>query len=164
CCEDSLSDHYLPRPFNDIEPLRSMIDQGAELIVNLSASPFSMQKPAIRHEMVATLARTYHRPIFYCNAVGGNDQLIFDGNSIAVNASGGLIAQLPAFREHEQIVDTDATAAVEFREEPAPEQLFAALSLGLRDYLRKCNFKSAVLGLSGGVESAVVAVIAVEPL
>ena len=114
--------------------------------------------------MVAALARTYHRPIFYCNAVGGNDQLIFDGNSIAVNASGGLIAQLPSFREHEQIVDSDSTSAFEFREESTPEQLFAALSLGLRDYLRKCNFKSAVLGLSGGVDSAVVAVIAVEAL
>src|SRR6266513_1572551 len=76
----------------------------------------------------------------------------------------GLIAQLPAFREHEQIVDTESTAAVEFREESTPEQLFAALSLGLRDYLRKCNFKSAVLGLSGGADSAVVAVIGVEAL
>src|SRR5207244_1537955 len=93
-----------------------------------------------------------------------NDQLIFDGNSIAVNSSGGLIAQLPAFREHEQIVDTESTAAVEFREESTPEQLFAALSLGLRDYLRKCNFKSAVLGLSGGIDSAVVAAIAADAL
>src|SRR5256885_6263018 len=114
--------------------------------------------------MVATLARTYRRPIFYCNMVGGNDQLIFDGNSIAVNSSGGLIAQLPAFREHEQVVDTGATTAAEFREESTPEQLFGALSLGLRDYLRKCNFKSAVLGLSGGIDSAGTAVLAVDAL
>src|SRR5436309_6746918 len=163
-CADIWTEHYLPRPLYDCEPTRSLIEQGAEVILNLSASPFTLHKPAIRYEMVATLARTYHRPIFYCNAVGGNDQLIFDGNSIAVNSSGGLIAQLPAFREHEQIVDTDSTAAIEFREESTPEQLFAALSLGLRDYLRKCNFKSAVLGLSGGVDSAIVAVIAVEAL
>jgi len=163
-CEDIWTEHYLPRPLYDCEPTRSLIEQGADIILNLSASPFTLHKPAIRYEMVATLARTYQRPIFYCNAVGGNDQLIFDGNSIAVNSSGGLIAQLPAFREHEQIVDTESTAAVEFREESTPEQLFAALSLGLRDYLRKCNFKSAVLGLSGGVDSAVVAVIAVEAL
>jgi NAD+ synthase (glutamine-hydrolysing) len=130
----------------------------------LSASPFTWHKPAIRYEMVAALARTYKRPIFYCNAVGGNDQLIFDGNSIAVNAAGKLIAQLPAFREHEQVIDTDSTAAVDFREEPAPAQLFPALSLGLRDYLRKCGFKSAVLGLSGGIDSAVVAAIAVDAL
>src|SRR5437762_5956820 len=163
-CEDIWTEHYLPRPLYDCEPTRSLIEQGADIILNLSASPFTLHKPAIRYEMVATLARTYQRPIFYCNAVGGNDQLIFDGNSIAVNSSGGLIAQLPAFREDEQIVDTESTAAVEFREESTPEQLFAALSLGLRDYLRKCNFKSAVLGLSGGVDSAVVAVIAVEAL
>jgi len=163
-CEDIWTEHYLPRPLYDCEPTRSLIEQGADVILNLSASPFTLHKPAIRYEMVATLARTYQRPICYCNAVGGNDQLIFDGNSIAVNSSGGLIAQLPAFREHEQIVDTHSTVAVEFREESTPEQLFAALSLGLRDYLRKCNFKSGVLGLSGGVDSAVVAVIAVESL
>src|SRR5213075_3408399 len=146
-CEDIWTEHYLPRPLYDCEPTRSLIEQGADIILNLSASPFTLHKPAIRYEMVATLARTYQRPIFYCNMVGGNDQLIFDGNSIAVNSSGGLIAQLPAFREHAQIVDTESTAAAEFREESTPEQLFAALSLGLRDYLRKCNFKSAVLGL-----------------
>src|SRR5467141_1761677 len=157
-CEDIWTEHYLPRPLYDCEPTRSLIEQGADVILNLSASPFTLHKPAIRYEMVATLARTYKRPIFYCNAVGGNDQLIFDGNSIAVNASGGLIAQLPAFREHEQIVDTDSTSSIEFRDESTSEQLFPALSLGLRDYLRKCNFKSAVLGLSGGIDSAVVGV------
>jgi NAD+ synthetase len=141
-----------------------LIEQGAEIILNLSASPFTLHKPAIRYEMVATLARTYHRPIFYCNAVGGNDQLVFDGNSIAVNASGKLIARLPAFREHEQIVDTEATSEIEFREQSTPEQLFNALSLGVGDYLRKCGFKSAVLGLSGGVDSAVVAAIATNAL
>ncbi|HLW34502.1 MAG TPA: NAD+ synthase [Chthoniobacterales bacterium] len=163
-CEDIWTEHYLPRPLYDCEPTRRLIEQGAEIILNLSASPFTLQKPAIRYEMVATLARTYQRPIFYCNMVGGNDQLIFDGNSIAVNPAGGLIARLPAFREHEQIVGTDSAAAIEFRETPAPEQLFHALSLGLRDYLRKCNFKSAVLGLSGGVDSAVVAAIAAHAL
>jgi NAD+ synthetase len=163
-CEDIWTEHYLPRPLYDCEPTRSLIEQGAEIILNLSASPFTLHKPAIRYEMVATLARTYKRPIFYCNAVGGNDQLIFDGNSIAVNSSGALVAQLPAFHEHEQIVDTDSKDALEFREESTPEQLFPALSLGLRDYLQKCGFKSAVLGLSGGIDSAVVAAIAVDAL
>ncbi|HZR78532.1 MAG TPA: NAD+ synthase [Chthoniobacterales bacterium] len=163
-CEDIWTEHYLPRPLYDCEPTRALIEQGAEIILNLSASPFILHKPAIRHEMVATLARTYKRPIFYCNAVGGNDQLVFDGNSIAVNASGRLIDQLPGFREHEQIIDTDSTDTTEFREQSSPEQLFHALSLGLRDYLRKCNFKSAVLGLSGGIDSAVVAAIAAHAL
>jgi NAD+ synthetase len=114
--------------------------------------------------MVAALARTYQRPICYCNAVGGNDQLVFDGTSIAVNSSGALIAQLQSFREDEAIVDTEAGATIEFREGEMPEDLFAALSLGVRDYLRKCDFKSAVLGLSGGIDSAVVATIAVDAL
>src|SRR5438552_2471034 len=163
-CEDIWTEHYLPRPLYDVEPVRSLIEQGAEIIVNLSASPFHLHKPAIRREMVGALARAYQRPICYCNAVGGNDQLIFDGNSIAVNASGELIAQLASFREDEAVIDTEASSVIEFRQGKAPEELFSALSLGLRDYLRKCNFKSAVLGLSGGVDSAVVAVIAVDAL
>jgi len=123
-----------------------------------------LHKPAVRHEMVGALARAYQRPICYCNAVGGNDQLVFDGTSIAVNSSGALIAQLQSFREDEAIVDTEAGSTIEFREGKTPEDLFAALSLGVRDYLRKCDFKSAVLGLSGGIDSAVVAAIAVDAL
>src|SRR5204862_170042 len=87
-----------------------------------------------------------------------------DGNSIAVNAFGKLIAQLAAFREDEKVVDTDSTTTIEFREGKPAEELFAALSLGVRDYFRKCNFHSAVVGLSGGVDSAVTAVIAVDAL
>src|SRR4029077_12613177 len=93
-CEDIWTEHYLPRPLYDVEPVKSLVEQGAELIVNLSASPFSLHKPWIRLEMVGALASTYQRPIFYCNAVGGNDQLVFDGNSIAVDSTGKLIAQL----------------------------------------------------------------------
>src|ERR1700719_3583509 len=166
-CEDIWTEHYLPRPLYDCEPVRSLVEQGAEIIVNLSSSPFSLHKPAIRYEMVAGLARAYQRPICYCNLVGGNDQLVFDGNSFAVNADGKLIAQLAAFREDEKVVDTDSNATIEFHEGPAgagSEELFAALSLGVRDYFRKCNFHSAVIGLSGGVDSAVTAVIAVDAL
>src|SRR5215470_4375293 len=163
-CEDIWTEHYLPRPLYDCEPVRSLVEQGAELIVNLSSSPFSLHKPAIRYEMVAGLARSHQRPICYCNLVGGNDQLVFDGNSFALNAGGKLIAQLAAFREDEKIVDTDSTATVEFHEGKTPEELFAALSLGVRDYFRKCNFHSAVIGLSGGVDSAVTVVIAVDAL
>src|SRR5882762_4993520 len=163
-CEDIWTEHYLPRPFYDVEPVHSLVEQGADIIVNLSSSPFSLHKPAIRYEMVAGLARAYQRSICYCNLVGGNDQLVFDGGSIAVNAAGNLIAQLAAFREDEKIVDTDSTAVIEFREGKPPEELFAALSLGVRDYFRKCNFHSAVIGLSGGVDSAVTAVIAIDAL
>src|SRR5262249_9355488 len=88
----------------------------------------------------------------------------FDGNSFAVNSAGNVIAQLAAFREDERVVDTDSTAAIEFHEGKTAEQIFAALSLGLRDYCRKCNFHSVVVGLSGGVDSAVTAVIAADAL
>jgi len=163
-CEDIWTEHYLPRPLYDCEPVRSLVEQGAEIIVNLSSSPFSLHKPAIRYELVAGLARAHQRPICYCNLIGGNDQLVFDGDSIAVNPAGNLIAQLAAFREDEKVVDTDSTEIIEFREAKTPEQLFAALSLGLRDYCRKCNFRSAVVGLSGGIDSAVTAVIAADAL
>src|SRR6266498_1457343 len=163
-CEDIWTEHYLPRPFYDVEPVRGLTELGAQIIVNLSSSPFTLHKPAIRYEMVAGLARTYRLPICYSNVVGGNDQLVFDGNSIAVNFAGNLIAQLPAFEESEVVVDTESNSVIEFHEGKTPELLSAALSLGVRDYLRKCNFKSAVLGLSGGVDSAVTAVIAVDAL
>jgi NAD+ synthase (glutamine-hydrolysing) len=163
-CEDIWTDDYLPRPLYDLEPMRNLVEQRVEIIVNLSASPFRLGAPACRFEMIAAQARAFQRPICYCNVVGGDDQLIFDGNSIAVNASGNLIAQLAAFREDAKIVDTDSTDAIEFQEGKTPEQLFAALSLGVRDYFRKCNFHSAVIGLSGGVDSAVTAVIAVDAL
>jgi len=164
-CEDIWTEHYLPRPLYDIDPVGKLVEQGAEIIVNLSSSPFALHKPAIRYELVAGSARAHRRPICYCNLVGGNDQLVFDGNSIAVNADGKLIAQLAAFREDERVVDTDSIEAIEFHQAAAePEELFAALSLGVRDYFRKCNFHSAVMGLSGGVDSAVTAVIAVDAL
>lgn len=163
-CEDIWTEHYLPRPLYDCEPVRSLVEQGAEMIVNLSSSPFSLRKPAIRYEMVAGLARAHQRPISYCNLIGGNDQLLFDGNSFAVNSAGNVIAQLAAFREDERVVDTDSSSAIPFHEGKIPEQIFGALSLGLCDYCRKCNFRSVVVGLSGGVDSAVTAVIAADAL
>jgi NAD+ synthase (glutamine-hydrolysing) len=163
-CEDIWTDEYLPRPLYDVEPVRNLVEGGAEIILNLSASPFRLGVPACRLEMIVAQARAYQRPICYCNVVGGNDQLVFDGHSIAMNRSGNLIAELAAFREDEKVIDTESTAAIGFHEGKTPEQLFAALSLGVRDYFRKCNFHSAVIGLSGGIDSAVTAVIAVDAL
>jgi NAD+ synthase (glutamine-hydrolysing) len=163
-CEDIWTERYLPRPLYDVEPVRSLVEQGAEIILNLSASPFGLGKPAVRREMVATLARAHGRSICYCNAVGGNDQLVFDGNSIAVNSRGELIAQLAGFRTAEEIVETEITQPVQLPKSDDMADLFEALSLGVRDYLTKCNFKSAVLGLSGGIDSAVVAAVAVNAL
>jgi NAD+ synthase (glutamine-hydrolysing) len=163
-CEDIWTERYLPRPFYDVDPVRALVAQKAEMILNVSASPFSLRKPAVRREMISGLAGAYQRPIFYCNAVGGNDQLVFDGNSIAVNARGQLLAQLPAFEEASVIVDSDSVQGPELAAADIIEELYYALRLGLRDYLAKCGFKSAVLGLSGGIDSAVVAAIAVDAL
>jgi len=163
-CEDIWTERYLPRPFYDVDPVRALVAQEAEMILNVSASPFSLRKPAVRREMISGLAGTYQRPIFYCNAVGGNDELVFDGNSIAVNARGQLLAQLPAFEEASVIVDSESVQAPEIPSADIVQELYSALRLGLRDYLAKCGFKSAVLGLSGGIDSAVVAAIAVDAL
>lgn len=163
-CEDIWTEHYLPRPLYDVEPVRALMEQGAEFIVNLSASPFHLHKPGVRREMVGALARAYQRPIFYCNSIGGNDQLVFDGNSIAVNAKGEIISQLKSFEEDEAVIDSSVKAHVDLRERALAHDLFDALSLGLRDYVYKCGFKSVVLGLSGGIDSAIVAAIAANAL
>lgn len=163
-CEDIWTETYLPRALYEAEAVRALTRKGAEMVVNLSASPFSLGKPERRREMLAALAREHACPIVYCNLVGGNDQLIFDGNSVALNRAGELIAQLPAFRTAEAIVETDSTEVIVPAPRDAMADLHGALSLGVRDYLAKCNFKSAVLGLSGGIDSAVVAAIAVDSL
>lgn len=163
-CEDIWTEDYLPRPLYETELVRGLTSKGAEIIVNLSASPFGLGKLAVRREMVAALARSYGCPIVYCNVVGGNDQLVFDGSSIAFNQAGQLITQLPSFQSAEAVVETDATTALAV---PSPEpmaELYGALSLGVHDYLAKCHFKAAVLGLSGGIDSAVVAAIATGSL
>jgi len=163
-CEDIWTERYLPRPFYEVDPVRALVTQEAEMILNVSASPFSLRKPAVRREMICGLAGTYQRPIFYCNAVGGNDQLVFDGNSIAVNANGQLLTQLPGFEEASVVVDSESPPRSKIASADIVQELYAALRLGLRDYLAKCGFKSAVLGLSGGIDSAVVAAIAVDAL
>jgi NAD+ synthetase len=163
-CEDIWTEKYLPRRLYEFDPLCALISAGAEMILNLSASPFCLGKPSRRCEMLSALAAQHNVPIFYCNAVGGNDQLVFDGNSLAVAAGGQLLAQLPAFAESIQIVDTESAPLPGCPPKEEAKELFEALSLGLRDYLRKCGFKGVVLGLSGGIDSAVTAAIAVHAL
>lgn len=163
-CEDIWVEKYLPRRLYDTDPIAALVEQGAEMIINISASPYCADKPQRRFEMLASLAQTHHVPIFYCNATGGNDQLVFDGNSLAVNAKGDLLRHLPGFTEVLAVIDSEGSALPAFRPTPLAEEIFQALSLGLRDYLRKCGFKSVVLGLSGGIDSAVTAAIAVDAL
>ncbi len=163
-CEDIWCEPYLPRPLYAADPARSLLAQGAEMILNVSASPFQCGKPRRRYEMIASLAARYRVPFVYCNSVGGNDELIFDGNSCAFNAQGGALGHLGGFVEEVAVIDLDGPVQPL---PPLPEEsaeLFPALVLGLKDYFAKCGFKSAVLGLSGGIDSAVTAALAVEAL
>jgi NAD+ synthetase len=163
-CEDIWTEKYLPRRLYDFDPVTTLVGAGAELIVNISASPFCVGKPLRRCEMLASLAARHRVPLVYCNAVGGNDQLVFDGNSLAFSAEGSPLSQLPAFEEALKIVETDGAPLPGCQAMSESQELFEALTLGLRDYLRKCGFKSVVLGLSGGIDSAVTAAIAVQAL
>ncbi len=165
-CEDIWSREYLPRELYDCDPLATLVAQGAKIILNLSASPFEVGKPRRRFEMLSVRARAHRVPIAYCNMLGGNDELIFDGNSFAVSETGACLAQLASFRAENALIEirnpkSEIRNPAFQREE---EELFAALVLGTRDYLAKCGFKSAVLGLSGGIDSAVTAVIASHAL
>ena len=137
---------------------------GAEIVVSMSAAPFRVGGSPARQESFCRLARLCGRPVIFVNQVGGNDELVFDGASLAAGGDGTLLARAKAFEEDLLLVDTDAPPG---RCEPVGEQtaqLAAALKLGLRDYVRKCGFQSVVLGLSGGLDSAVVAAIAADAL
>jgi NAD+ synthase (glutamine-hydrolysing) len=162
-CEDIWTDKYLRHDLYHCDPVARMVALGASVIVNLSSSPFFVGKPVLRREMVSELAVQHGVPFFYCNAVGANDELIFDGNSFAINKQGGTTAVLLAFAEQVAVVDSDSEVIAETAT-PPEEEIFRALVLGVRDYFAKCGFRTAVLGLSGGIDSAVTAAIAVEAL
>ncbi|MBV9297424.1 MAG: NAD+ synthase [Verrucomicrobia bacterium] len=162
-CEDIWTDKYLDRNLYYQDPVSVLIAKGARLILNLSSSPYSVGKPALRRKMVSERAIFFGVPFYYCNAVGGNDELIFDGNSFAIDASGGTLFRMSGFRE--EVGVAESSAAPFLSDELSPEhEVYEALILGVRDYFSKCGFKSAVLGLSGGIDSAVTAAIAVAAL
>jgi NAD+ synthase (glutamine-hydrolysing) len=164
-CEDIWTAENLPRRLYDRSPLAGLVSSGATGILNLSASPFQAGKPARRAAMLREVARTHALPLAYCNAVGGNDQLVFDGNSLVAGPSGRAAAAAP-FAE-------DCLVA-EFSDSPGEglcpphsvrddlEDVHDALVLGIRDYMSKCGFKTCVLGLSGGIDSALTAALAVR--
>jgi NAD+ synthase (glutamine-hydrolysing) len=162
-CEDIWTDKYLRWDLYQQDPVSVLVSKGARVILNLSSSPYSVGKPALRRKMVSELAEIYRVPFFYCNAIGGNDQLIFDGNSFAIDASGKTNFQMPGFCEEVRVAESAAEAFLPTDLSPEQE-IGEALVLGVRDYFSKCGFKSAVLGLSGGIDSAVTAAIAVEAL
>jgi len=164
-CEDIWTEEDLQRPFYDRDPVGELIGNGAEILVNLSASPFHLGKPAVRRAMIGGIARRAKAPVVYCNTVGANDQLVFDGHSLVASANGRIVAQMDGFAEACRVVDVGVTADDDVPWDGCePAQLHAALVLGLRDYVTKCGFSSVCLGLSGGIDSAVTAVLAVEAL
>ena len=163
-CEDVWNDDsFWADPRYRANPVDGLVKQGAEVVVNVSASPWNLGKEGMRREMLASLATNAQRPVVYCNAVGGNDELVFDGGSLALNAQGEVLAAGAQFTEALVAVDLDGTVqAVSEPQEMA--LLHDALVLGVQDYLGKCGFRSAVIGLSGGIDSAVTAALAVKAL
>lgn len=163
-CEDVWVDEPRPGRPPGCDPPGRLADAGATAILNLSASPFESGKPARRMEMLRALALRIRLPIFYCNAVGGNDHLVFDGNSLAIASDGRLLRRGAAFAEERCVVDTARPLPMVA---PAPDplrDLHDALVLGLRDYIGKSGMTSCLLGLSGGIDSALAACLAVEAL
>ena len=164
-CEDMWNDEdywderrYRPNPASDLS------NAGAQILLNCSASPWHLGKGEARHAMFSQLAAKTRCPIVYCNLVGGNDELVFDGGSLVFDGQGRLLAEGRRFEEDLIVVDLDTAVPVCPATPPPEEQVFQALTLGLRDYVHKCGFKSVVLGLSGGIDSALTAVIGVAAL
>jgi NAD+ synthetase len=164
-CEDAWNDkNFWPRRLYAVDPMEELMRQHPAVHINLSSSPFWHSKRTIRREMLAAIACRDGIPVLMSNQVGGNDSLIFDGSSLALNARGELIAQAASFVEDLVIVDPFRALPVEVPEDNATEAAYCALVLGTRDYVRKCGFRKAIVGLSGGIDSALVAAIAAEAL
>ncbi|MBL7052622.1 MAG: NAD+ synthase [Candidatus Marinimicrobia bacterium] len=154
-CEDLWDDDY------NFKVTEELIQNGAEIIINVSASPFYTGKSSRRIQLARR--KSLKTPLVYCNLIGGQDELIFDGNSFAINEKGKLVAQLNSFEEELKEIKLTSEITEELTLEK-PEDNFRAISLGIRDYFRKSGLEKAVIGLSGGIDSAVVAVIAVDAL
>jgi NAD+ synthase (glutamine-hydrolysing) len=163
-CEDLWTAEYLPRDFYGRSPLDELAASGIDLLLNLSASPFEAGKPVKRRLMLSAIARRLKVPLVYANLVGGNDQLVFDGHSLAFDAEGHLAAELPGFREVNALATIPAAVPVDLAGHSDVSDIHDALVLGLRDYLAKCGFHQVVIGLSGGIDSAVTAALAVAAL
>jgi NAD+ synthase (glutamine-hydrolysing) len=171
-CEDCWNDKdFWEQRRYTFDPMEELVARGAGILLNISASPYSMYKHESKRSMLAAIARKHGRPLIYVNQVGGNDDLVFDGRSMAFSARGEMLGSSPAFEEAVTLIEVEPGAG------PAPrlldsywlaptltveEEIHKALVLGTRDYAGKCGFKSAVLGLSGGIDSALVAAIAGE--
>jgi NAD+ synthase (glutamine-hydrolysing) len=163
-CEDIWNDkNFWTKHLYERDPVAELVAKGAQVIINLSASPYTIDKRNLRTDMLRALARDHAKPVVYVNQVGGNDSLIFDGSSLAVMPDGRVAAQARSFEEDLVLFDS-VTGQGDIRSQPAEEieAAYKALVCGTRDYVAKCGFRNLAIGLSGGIDSALVAAIAAD--
>ena len=163
-CEDAWNDKlFWPKRLYTVDPIEALIRSGGNFVLNISASPFWIGKRELRRDMLASIARQHKVPVAMVNQVGGNDSLLFDGSSIVLNPEGNIIAQGRSFEE-DLIYFDSKTLTGDLHEQIEGEEasVYSALVLGTRDYMRKCGFQKAIVGLSGGIDSALTAVIAAD--
>jgi NAD+ synthase (glutamine-hydrolysing) len=163
-CEDAWNDKlFWPKRLYTVDPIETLVRAGGNLILNISASPFWIGKREVRRDMLASIARQHKVPVALVSQVGGNDSLLFDGSSIVLNAEGKTIAQARSFEEDLIYFDSKTLTGDSHEQiEGDIASVYAALVLGTRDYIRKCGFQKAIVGLSGGIDSALTAVIAAD--
>jgi NAD+ synthase/NAD+ synthase (glutamine-hydrolysing) len=165
-CEDCWNDkNFWAQRLYARDPVAELVGKGSSLLLNISASPYVLDKRSLRHDMLRAIAIEHHLPVVYVNQVGGNDSLVFDGSSVAFMPDGRVGALAHSFEEDLVFFDT-VTGTGDVRPQPLDElaTAYQALVIGTRDYVRKCGFRKVVIGLSGGVDSALVATIAVDAL
>ena len=165
-CEDAWNDkHFWNRRLYPFDPVEELVKSGGNLVLNISASPYWVGKRDFRRKMLASIAVNYKVPIAMVNQVGGNDSLIFDGSSLVLNSAGEIIAQGKSFEEDLVYFDSsDLRGDMHQQIEGEEAEAYAALVLGTRDYVRKCGFGRVIVGLSGGIDSALTAVIAADAM
>ncbi|HLY15861.1 MAG TPA: NAD+ synthase [Bryobacteraceae bacterium] len=165
-CEDAWNDkQFWDRPLYRRDPVQELAARGAEILISINASPYHMGKRALRREIFEATARRHAIPVVYVNQVGGNDQLVFDGTSFAIDAAGRMVASAASFAEDLVMFDSDSgTGTRHAGLEDECEAVYEALVIGTRDYIRKCGFSRVLIGLSGGIDSSLTAAIAVDAL
>lgn len=164
-CEDIWrDDDCFDRQRYHTNPIDALKKYSLDLLINLSASPWHVEKEQSRQNLIQKISEYLACPVLYCNAVGGNDELIFDGDSFVIDSKIGLLAQLPKFQPALQCIELNCSEALAVKSGVAIENMHEALVLGLRDYAHKTGFKKGLVGLSGGIDSAVVAALATEAL
>jgi len=163
-CEDAWNDKlFWPKRLYVVDPIEALVRAGGNFVLNISASPFWIGKREVRRDMLASIARQHKVPVAMVNQVGGNDSLLFDGSSLVLNAEGKIVAQGRSFEEDLVYFDSKTlTGDMHEQIEGEEASVYSALVLGTRDYIRKCGFQKAIVGLSGGIDSALTAVIAAD--